>query len=79
LGNVATVSDPAGRITSYTYAALNQVVKTTYAVGTAQQTQTETTYDAVGNVVASKDARGFWTTFTYDAPNRRGGTLDAVG
>lgn len=64
-----TITDPAGRVTTYAYAA-NKIdlvsVKRTVAAG-AQETLMQATYDGAHNPLTVTDAAGQVTTATYNA------------
>lgn len=65
-GNLTSVTDPNGNVTTYTTDDFGQNVRTVSPVtGT-----TAKTYDAAGNATTTTDARGASTTRTYDALNR---------
>ncbi len=79
VGNVRSVTDPRGVITSYAYDALNRRTAVIEALGVLlQERTTATAYDAVGNVAAVVNPRGVITSYTYDALNRRAQTIEAV-
>jgi RHS repeat-associated protein len=61
-GNVSTVTDAAGRKTSYSYDARDRVTRTIAADGGA----INVTYDARGNIWKVTDPRGLTTTYTYN-------------
>lgn len=69
-GLVATMTDPLGRITSYTYDSTGDVTRVTYAVGTADEAHTDYEYDAADNMTASIDELGRRTEYDYDALDR---------
>jgi RHS repeat-associated protein len=62
-GKPATSTDEDGRVTSYTYDALDRLVTTTHPDGT---TETQT-YDAENHRTSSTDAAGNTTLYNYDA------------
>ena len=75
------VTDPAGRITDYTYGT-NKIdvtsVKRTVAAG-AQQTLMTATYDANHNPLTVTDAAGQTTTYTYNGRGQPLTVTDALG
>ncbi|MBN8491307.1 MAG: tandem-95 repeat protein, partial [Burkholderiales bacterium] len=72
-GNLLTVTDARGNVTSYEYDELNRRTKVIDMLGRA----THTRYDANGNVTLVEDARGNITRYSYDALNRQTGMVDA--
>jgi uncharacterized repeat protein (TIGR02543 family) len=74
-GNVATRTDPLGRVTTYEYDELNRLVKTIDPNGGI----TQTVYNAQGQRIATIDALGDTTTYTYDAQGRLTATTDPLG
>ena len=58
----ATITDAAGRVTTYTYDALGRLVRTTDPSGAI----TQVAYDAADNVVKVTDPNGLHTTYVYD-------------
>ncbi len=65
-GNLASVADPNGNVTTYVYDDFGRMLSQTSPVtGT-----TTYSYDAAGNLVSTTDANGATTTRTYDALNR---------
>jgi RHS repeat-associated protein len=74
-GKRATDTDPLGRVTSYSYDALDRLVSTTRPDGTV----TRQAYDAEGRRVSSTDAAGNVTTYAYDPVGRLVRTTFADG
>jgi RHS repeat-associated protein len=62
IGHLTSVTDAENHTTSYTYASLFGLTKTTFADAEYEEYQ----YDNVGNITTYTDARGNDTTFTYD-------------
>jgi YD repeat-containing protein len=62
IGHLTSFTDAETHTTSYTYASLFGLTKTTYP----DTEYEEYTYDNVGNVTAFTDCKGNDTTFTYD-------------
>jgi RHS repeat-associated protein len=62
IGHLTSFTDAETHTTSYTYASLLGLTKTTYP----DTEYEEHTYDNVGNVTAFTDCKGNDTTFTYD-------------
>ncbi|MEM1058611.1 MAG: putative Ig domain-containing protein [Verrucomicrobiota bacterium] len=75
-GNVIQTENPRGEKWDYVYDARNRKVREilppvpVHDVAGDQRPVIETGYDAVGNVVAVTDARGFTTDTDYDWANR---------
>jgi RHS repeat-associated protein len=65
-GRRATDTDPVGRVTHYTYDALDRLVSTTRPDGTT----TSQAYDAENHRVSSTDAAGNVTRYVYDPVGR---------
>jgi RHS repeat-associated protein len=74
-GKRATDTDEIGRVTTYTYDALDRLVTTTRPDGT---TQTQT-YDAENHRISSTDAAGNTTLYAYDPVGRLIRTTSADG
>jgi YD repeat-containing protein len=65
-GNVKTVTDPNGNVTTYTADDFGQTIRTVSAVsGTSSSV-----YDVAGNLITSTDANAASTSRTFDALNR---------
>ncbi|MEO8034190.1 MAG: RHS repeat-associated core domain-containing protein [Acidobacteriota bacterium] len=65
-GNLVSVTDPNGNMTSYTYDDFALLQHQTSPVTGV----TTYSYDAAGNLLSTTDANGATTTRTYDAANR---------
>jgi RHS repeat-associated protein len=65
-GRLASVMDPRGLVTSYTYNAFDQRA----TISSPDTGATTKTFDAAGNVTTSTDARGQTTSYLYDGLNR---------
>jgi YD repeat-containing protein len=70
-GRLQTTTDPAGRVTSFTYDNLNRLIQTVYPDNSTEQTL----YGAAssgqeGLVVKTKNRRGVVTTYGYDSSAR---------
>lgn len=74
-GNVLTVKDANGHITTNCYDKLNRLEKTTDAANITVRYG----YDAVGNRISVKDGLLQETTLEYDGLNRNTKTTDAAG
>jgi RHS repeat-associated protein len=79
VGNVVSVTDPRGTITSFAYDALNRLTTTIAAFGTTIAATTVGAYDAVGNVLSFTDPNNLITSYAYDALNRQTTTIAAYG
>jgi RHS repeat-associated protein len=64
---VASSTDPRGKVTSYTYDVLGRVTKVTDPLGHNRTF----TYNAAGQVLTAKDGLSNTTTFTYDLSDLR--------
>jgi RHS repeat-associated protein len=73
--NLLQTTDPAGKQTTNTYDADNQLTKVTRPDTSTLQT----TYDGAGNVTAQTDGLTHQTTYTYDALNRQTSVSDPLG
>ncbi len=74
-GNVLTVTDPVGNVTTNSYSAANRLCWTLQgssanACASAPSGSTQHTYDANGNGLTVTDPNGNLTTNTYDSHNR---------
>jgi RHS repeat-associated protein len=65
-GNLTSVTDPNGNVTTYVVDDFGRIQRQTSPVSGV----TTYSYDASGNVVATSDANGASSTRTYDALNR---------
>ena len=70
-GRLISITDPAGKVTDFTYDGLNRVVETLYPDGSSEQF----VYGTAGSgrdllVVKSKDRHDVVSTYTYDAAGR---------
>jgi len=79
VGNVLSVTNPRGIVTSFGYDADNRRVMEVDASGNSLQRTLTTVYDAVGNVLSRTDGLGVVTSYSYDSLNRRTVQLDAYG
>lgn len=77
-GQVATITDPLGRLTQFTYDTFGRNTQITLAVGTVDEGSLSFTYDAAGNVLTATDPNLNVSSFTWDALNRRTSFTDAV-
>lgn len=75
MGNVLTVTDELGNVTTATYDAMGNILTSTNALG---QT-TSMTYDNVGNLLSSTNQNGKTTTYDYDNRNRLTKITDPAG
>ena len=65
-GNLATLTDPLGRVTTYSYDELNRKTSETNAQGEI----TRFVYDSRDNLVRLEDPNNGFTYFAYDLSNR---------
>jgi RHS repeat-associated protein len=65
-GNLVSIKDAKGAITTYKYDDLNRLILTTYPDGKNQSL----TYDNVGNILTVKSQNGSTVSYSYDALNR---------
>ncbi|MEW4454588.1 RHS repeat-associated core domain-containing protein [Bremerella sp. JC817] len=70
-GMVESVTAADGMVTEYVYDVNGRRTSTTYAVGTADEASTSTTYDSDGNMLTQTDELGNTTTYTYDDLGRQ--------
>ncbi|HEX7379174.1 MAG TPA: Ig-like domain-containing protein, partial [Pirellulales bacterium] len=70
-GLVATMTDPRGVQTAFSYNSHGLVTQITYAVGTAEQASVSFTYDANDNPASYTNELGQTTLFVYDNSNRK--------
>ena len=71
-GNLKTLQDPAGKIYSYEYDALNRKIRATYPLDANGVARFEAwTYDPAGNVATYRNRAGAIQTFISDNRNRR--------
>ena len=78
MSRVTEVKDPAGNITTFTYDALNRLTKKDIHTPAGEQSITDYTYDAVGNLLSASNASSS-VSFVYDALNRVVETAQAFG
>lgn len=78
-GQIATVTDPLGRITATTYDALGRPTQIRRAFGTPDETLRRFEYDSAGRLTAQIDENGNRTQFAYDTMNRLVSTTQADG
>lgn len=80
--NLVRSEDADGRVTTHEYDAAERRTRTTEGAGTPVAAATEYTYDAVGNLLTSKDGRSHSGTFDarheYDARYRLVRTINAL-
>ncbi|MFV9505624.1 MAG: RHS repeat-associated core domain-containing protein [Oscillochloridaceae bacterium umkhey_bin13] len=74
VGNLLSLTDANGTLTSFTYDVLDRLVRQE----TAAAQVTTYGYDALGNLVKLTNPRGFSTSFSYDAANRLASVSDAL-
>ncbi len=75
LGNLATVTDPAGNVHRQTFDLLNRAVR----VESPHHGTTQLAWDAAGNLVSRTDGRGVAQRREYDGANRLVARLDGDG
>lgn len=68
-GLLATVTDPLGIITQYSYDAHGNNTRITFAVGTPREAFTTQEFDSLDRLIASTDELGRRTTYAFDARN----------
>jgi RHS repeat-associated protein len=64
-GNLKTVTDALGRVTTHDYDELDRLIKVTVMANNAVQSVTEYGYDARDNLTSVKDPRNLVTSYTY--------------
>ncbi|MBQ4591147.1 MAG: hypothetical protein IJB20_03865, partial [Clostridia bacterium] len=74
-GNLRTVTDALGAVTSYAYDTAGNLTTVTAADGT----KTTYTYDKLGRVLTQTDVLGGVTSYTYDVYGNLLTTTDALG
>ncbi len=86
IGRRVAITDANGVVTRYQYDALSRLLAVTESFTTtaglnpaAYNVVTRYGYDAVGNRTVVTDARGYTTTYTYDALNRLTSERDPLG
>ncbi|MEM7798141.1 MAG: hypothetical protein AAF633_03035, partial [Chloroflexota bacterium] len=82
LGRQFSSKDPMGNVTDITYDTLGRTISTTRYLIDGQTTisvTTGTTFDALGNRLASTDADGHTMSYSYDGINRLLMTTSAEG
>lgn len=70
IGLVDSVTAPDGVITEFEYNSIGRLLTTTYAVGTADEASTSSTYCACGGLLSDTDELGNTTTYTRDDLSR---------
>ena len=73
-GNVLTLTDPAGNITTNTYDAINRLITTSIDPDTSvggDEIVVKNLYDRASNLVQVEDGKGQFTRFAYDGLNRQ--------
>ncbi|HRO63227.1 putative Ig domain-containing protein, partial [Thermomonas sp.] len=87
-GNVLRQTDPRGNVSSYAYNDRDQMIRQTApgvrviddTGGESWQTpETRWMYDALGRLVATRDANGHVRTYGYDAAGQQVSATDATG
>ena len=77
---ITSITDPLGRVSSYTYDANGNMVSVTQLSGTPGAVTTNYNYDPVWNKVASTtDPLGHTTTLSYDAAGNLALVTDPLG
>jgi len=74
-GNLTSVTDPNGNVTTYLYDDFGRMLRQVSPVSGT----TTYTYDAAGNVTSSTDANGATTSRAYDALNRLLSAVSTLG
>ncbi len=75
VGNLLSITDPNGNTTSFTYDALDRLIREESAAGQV----TTYAYDALGNLIQMTNPRGFSVSFSYDAANRLASVTNPLG
>ena len=75
VGNLLTVTDTYGRVTSFSYDDANRLIE----IHDAQGNITTNVYDVAGNLLSTTNALGHTSSYTYDANNRLHSVTDADG
>jgi len=82
-GNVVQYVDEFGSQSTYTYDHMGQVLTSSYPAinenGSTVTASTSKTYDSMGNLKTSTDAKGNTTTYLYNGMGLLIGTTDALG
>jgi RHS repeat-associated protein len=78
-GNVLSMKNALGVVTSYAYDALNRQTREIDDYGGSLQRTITTTYDAVGNVQTTVDGLGHAITYSYDTIDRVSTITNALG
>ena len=78
-GQLDLVTDALLHITDYDYDVYGNLIKTTSAKGTIDQTVEQYQYDLAGNRTDSFDALGRQTKYIYNSTNMLLQTIDALG
>jgi len=78
-GNVLTHTDQAGHVTKNAYNLDGELIDTTTAYETADDSVTHYDYDDAGRKIDTIDPRGNMTTYDYDAASRLWHTTDPNG
>jgi RHS repeat-associated protein len=66
VGNLLSMKDANGQVTSYQYDDLNRLIQTNFP----DSTKSTRSYDLVGNVLSETSPNGTTVSYTYDALNR---------
>ena len=76
---VSRITDPAGKVTEFSYDGGGRLTNETSAAGTAEASTTAWTYDAAGRRKGQTDANGNVYTWVYDAASRVVAETNALG
>ncbi|HBE68654.1 MAG TPA: hypothetical protein DDW52_10955 [Planctomycetaceae bacterium] len=76
-GQIASIVDPLGRQTNFTYDALGRLASVTYAVGSGVEAGQMYEYDSAGNLSATVDENGNRSEFEFDSMNRLTKVIEA--